>query len=55
MINLRHIEVFYAVMRAGGHGHVGLTAAAPGADIIAALLAGRKPSIETAPYSPARF
>lgn len=38
-----------------GHGHVGLTAAAPSADIIAALLAGRKPSIDTAPYSPERF
>jgi D-amino-acid dehydrogenase len=38
-----------------GHGHVGLTAAAPSADIIAALLAGRRPFIETAPYSPERF
>lgn len=38
-----------------GHGHVGLTAAAPSAHILAALLAGRQPYMDTAPFSPERF
>ena len=38
-----------------GHGHVGLTAAAPTADIIGDLLQGREPYMNIAPFSPQRF
>ncbi|HEY1327566.1 MAG TPA: FAD-dependent oxidoreductase [Casimicrobiaceae bacterium] len=38
-----------------GHGHVGLTAAAPTAGIVADLVAGRSPRIDIAAFSPARF
>jgi len=38
-----------------GHGHVGLTAAAPTADIVADLIAGREPFIDIAPYAAERF
>ena len=38
-----------------GHGHVGLTAAAPTGAIIADLVAGRDPFIDVAPYSAERF
>lgn len=44
-------RVFYAF----GHGHHGLTQAAATAEIVAALVAGRTPPIDAAPYSPARF
>lgn len=38
-----------------GHGHVGLTAAAPTGEIIADLVAGREPGIGLAPYRADRF
>jgi D-amino-acid dehydrogenase len=38
-----------------GHGHVGLTAAAPTSTIVADLVDGRAPSIDIRPYSPQRF
>jgi D-amino-acid dehydrogenase len=38
-----------------GHGHVGLTAAAPTGEIIADLVAGRMPFIDVAPFSADRF
>ena len=44
-------RVFYAF----GHGHHGLTQAAATAEIVAALIAGRKPPIDAGPYSPQRF
>jgi D-amino-acid dehydrogenase len=38
-----------------GHGHVGLTAAAPTAGLISDLVAGTKPWLDPAPYSAERF
>lgn len=38
-----------------GHGHVGLTAAAPTAEIVADLVAGRTPYLDLAPYAAERF
>ncbi|HVE49583.1 MAG TPA: FAD-dependent oxidoreductase [Casimicrobiaceae bacterium] len=38
-----------------GHGHVGLTAAAPTAHLIADLIVGREPFMSVAPFSPERF
>lgn len=38
-----------------GHGHVGLTAAAPTGEIIADLVAGRRPYMDIAPFSARRF
>jgi len=38
-----------------GHGHVGLTAAAPTGAIIADLIAGRAPFIDIAPFAAERF
>ena len=38
-----------------GHGHVGLTAAAPTAEIIAQIIEGRPPFIDIAPFAPERF
>ncbi len=38
-----------------GHGHVGLTGAAPTAGHVADLLAGREPAIDLAPYAASRF
>jgi D-amino-acid dehydrogenase len=38
-----------------GHGHVGLTAAAPTAEIVADLVGGREPFIDIAPYAAERF
>ncbi|WP_181702922.1 NAD(P)/FAD-dependent oxidoreductase [Chthonobacter albigriseus] len=43
------------VVHAFGHGHYGLTQAAVTADIVAALVAGRTPPVDPAPYSPRRF
>lgn len=38
-----------------GHGHVGLTAAAPTGEIIADLIGGRAPFMDIAPFAPERF
>lgn len=38
-----------------GHGHVGLTAAAPTSEIVADLVAGRTPYLDVKPYSAERF
>ena len=38
-----------------GHGHVGLTAAAPTGEIVADLVAGRTPFMDVSPFSAARF
>jgi D-amino-acid dehydrogenase len=44
-------NAFYAF----GHGHVGLTAAAPTAEIVADLVEGKAPAIDVRPYSATRF
>jgi D-amino-acid dehydrogenase len=38
-----------------GHGHVGLTAAAPTGEIVADLVAGREPFLDIAPFAAERF
>jgi D-amino-acid dehydrogenase len=38
-----------------GHGHVGLTAAAPTGEIVADLVGGRRPFMDIAPFAPDRF
>lgn len=38
-----------------GHGHVGLTAAAPSAEIIASLVSARRPYMDIAPFRAERF
>ena len=38
-----------------GHGHVGLTAAAPTADIVASLVAGETPYMDVTPFAADRF
>ena len=38
-----------------GHGHVGLTGAAPTGEIVASLVGGRSPNIDIAPFSADRF
>lgn len=43
------------VIHAFGHGHYGLTQAAATAEIVAALVARRAPSIDVSPYAPSRF
>jgi D-amino-acid dehydrogenase len=43
------------VVYAFGHGHVGMTSAPMTGKLVADLVAGRKPSIDIAPFSPARF
>jgi D-amino-acid dehydrogenase len=43
------------VMHAFGHGHVGLTAGAATARLVADLIGGKTPSIDPAPYSAQRF
>jgi D-amino-acid dehydrogenase len=43
------------VVHAFGHGHVGLTAGATTARLVADLVSGRQPSIDPAPYSARRF
>ncbi|HUN38722.1 MAG TPA: FAD-binding oxidoreductase [Acetobacteraceae bacterium] len=43
------------MLYAFGHGHVGLTAGATTARIVADLVSGKPPSINLAPYSAARF
>ena len=44
-------NAFYAF----GHGHVGLTAAAPTAQVVADLVGGMQPFLDVAPYSAERF
>jgi D-amino-acid dehydrogenase len=39
------------VLLAYGHGHLGLTLAAPTAALIADLVAGRRPAVDLAPYA----
>ncbi len=43
------------VIHAYGHGHLGLTLAPITARLVTALVAGRAPEIELAPYRPSRF
>lgn len=43
------------VVYAFGHGHLGLTQAAATARLVADLVAGRKPPLDLAPFSPQRF
>jgi glycine/D-amino acid oxidase-like deaminating enzyme len=43
------------VIYAFGHGHIGMTAAPMTGRIVADLAAGRRPTIDTAPFAPARF
>jgi D-amino-acid dehydrogenase len=43
------------VVHAFGHGHVGLTAGATTARLVADLVSGRQPAIDPAPYSARRF
>ena len=43
------------VVYAFGHGHVGMTAAPMTGKVVADLIAGRRPSIDIAPFSPSRF
>ncbi|HEX6136643.1 MAG TPA: FAD-dependent oxidoreductase [Casimicrobiaceae bacterium] len=38
-----------------GHGHVGLTAAAPTGEIVADLVSGERPFMDIAPFAPDRF
>jgi len=47
----RNRHVFYAF----GHGHYGMTQSHVTADLVAALVAGRTPAIDLAPFSPTRF
>jgi D-amino-acid dehydrogenase len=44
-------NVFFAF----GHGHIGLTAAAPTGEIIADLVAGRRPFMDISPFAATRF
>lgn len=46
---------FANVLYAFGHGHTGLTGAAPTAAAIRDLLCGREPEIDLAPFRPGRF
>jgi D-amino-acid dehydrogenase len=43
------------VIHAYGHGHIGLTLAPITAQIVAALVAGKAPPVDLAPYLPHRF
>jgi D-amino-acid dehydrogenase len=43
------------VIHAYGHGHIGLTLAPITAEIVAALVAGKAPPVDMAPYLPSRF
>ena len=43
------------VIHAYGHGHIGLTLAPITAEIVAALVAGKAPPVDLAPYLPSRF
>lgn len=50
-----HARAAVNAIHAFGHGHVGLTAAAPTARIVANLVEGRAPPIDIAPFAAARF
>ncbi|MBR0657980.1 NAD(P)/FAD-dependent oxidoreductase [Neoroseomonas oryzicola] len=43
------------IIHAFGHGHLGLTQSAATGRIVAALVAGRRPPLDIAPFSPQRF
>ncbi|NMJ42951.1 FAD-dependent oxidoreductase [Roseomonas sp. JC162] len=43
------------IIHAFGHGHLGLTQSAATGRIVAALIAGRRPPLDIAPFSPQRF
>jgi D-amino-acid dehydrogenase len=43
------------ILHCFGHGHVGLVTAPRSADILGAMLAGRPPETDPAPYAPTRF
>jgi D-amino-acid dehydrogenase len=43
------------VLMAFGHHHIGLTGGPRTGRLVADMIAGRKPNIDPAPYSPARF
>jgi D-amino-acid dehydrogenase len=43
------------VVHAFGHGHIGLIAGAATGRLVADLVSGKKPTIDPAPFSPARF
>jgi D-amino-acid dehydrogenase len=43
------------IMHAFGHGHVGLTAGAATARLVADLISGRRPTIDVTPYAAQRF
>jgi len=43
------------VVHAFGHGHVGLTAGPMTGRLVAALVAGRVPEVDPAPYAATRF
>lgn len=43
------------VVHAFGHGHIGLTAGAMTGTLVADIIAGRTPTVDVAPFSPARF
>ena len=47
----RAVNAFFAF----GHGHVGLTGAAPTGEIIADLVTGREPFMKIAPFAAERF
>jgi len=44
-----------AIVHAYGHGHIGLSAGAMTGRLVADLVSGKPPTIDPAPYSPARF
>ena len=50
-----HSRATRDVVYAFGHGHVGMTSAPMTGKLIADLVAERKPSIDIAPFAPARF
>jgi D-amino-acid dehydrogenase len=50
-----HARAIRQVVYAFGHGHYGLTQAAATGRLVAALVAGRAPAIDLAPFSPQRF
>ena len=52
---LGHSRASPDVIYAFGHGHVGMTAAPMTGKIVADLVAGRRPTIEIAPFAPTRF
>ena len=43
------------IVYAFGHGHVGMAAAPMTGKVVAEVLSGKPPSVDLAPFSPARF